>query len=149
MYCRSCGSFVNDGVAYCSNCGQPVIQQQPQPVMQQVYQQPVASAQNTVKRSKGFAIAGFCLGFETIFVCWVIFANALSVLSGLAGSILCIVGLVKKNGGFKAMAVIGLIMNLLGMAVALLIWLAIFVPDVAKALEPVMKVINDIWKLKP
>lgn len=116
--------------------------------MQQVYQQPVAANNNTVKRSKGFAIAGFCLGFETIFVCWVIFANALSVLSGLAGSILCIVGLVKKNGGFKAMAATGLIMNLLGMTVAILIWVAMFVPEVGKVFEPFYNVINELWKMK-
>jgi hypothetical protein len=147
MYCRSCGSFVNDGKAYCSNCGSPVIQQ-PQPVVQPVCQQPVAANNNTVKRSKGFAIAGFCLGFETIFVCWVIFANALSVLSGLAGSILCIVGLVKKNGGFKAMAATGLIMTLLGMTVAILIWVAMFVPEVGKVFEPFYNVINELWKMK-
>ena len=148
MYCRSCGSFVNDGKAYCSNCGSPVAMQQPQPAVQPVCQQPVAANNNTVKRSKVFAIAGFCLGFETIFVCWVIFANALSVLSGLAGSILCIVGLVKKNGGFKAMAATGLIMNLLGMTVAILIWVAMFVPEVGKVFEPFYNVINELWKMK-
>lgn len=60
MYCESCGSFIADGQAFCSNCGasapvaspaspapgtapaQPVYSQPVQPVYQQpVYQQPV------------------------------------------------------------------------------------------------------------
>lgn len=55
MYCESCGSFINSGEAFCSNCGtpapspapapqavvQPIAQPAPQPQYQQpVYQQP-------------------------------------------------------------------------------------------------------------
>ena len=72
MYCESCGSFINDGEAFCSNCGspaprqtapaapapapapapqatvQPIMQPAPQPVQQpyqQSYQQPYQQTQ--------------------------------------------------------------------------------------------------------
>ncbi|MBR4914491.1 MAG: zinc-ribbon domain-containing protein, partial [Clostridiales bacterium] len=32
MYCESCGTFVPDGQAFCSNCGAPVSAPAPAPV---------------------------------------------------------------------------------------------------------------------
>ena len=46
------------------------------------------------------------------------------------------------------MAATGLIMNLLGMTVAILIWVAMFVPEVGKVFEPFYNVINELWKMK-
>ena len=52
MYCESCGTFIPDGQAFCSNCGTPVaaVQSAPQPVAQaapapapQTVAQPVAA----------------------------------------------------------------------------------------------------------
>ena len=69
MYCESCGSFINDGEAFCSNCGspapknsapaapapapapapqamvQPIMQPAPQPMAQPEYQQPYQQPQ--------------------------------------------------------------------------------------------------------
>ena len=67
MYCVSCGSFINNGEAFCSNCGsptpkaaapatpvaapatqaivQPITRPYVQPVTQQTYQQPVQMVQ--------------------------------------------------------------------------------------------------------
>ena len=43
MYCESCGSFIQDGESFCSNCGARAPQPIAQPVqpVQPVYQQPV------------------------------------------------------------------------------------------------------------
>ena len=44
MYCESCGSFISDGQAFCSNCGAPAPSSEPAPgpaAAQPVYAQPV------------------------------------------------------------------------------------------------------------
>lgn len=158
MYCSSCGSSVNEGQSFCPNCGAPVAQpapqpavqvQQPQPVAQPVaqpvqqpvaqpvYAQPVAASAAPAKKSRGFAIAGFILGLYTLPMSWVIFFNIISVFTGLAGVIISIIALTKKNGRLKAMAVIGLIMSSLGMIYSILSWASMYSNEVYKFMTPI------------
>lgn len=158
MYCSSCGSSVNEGQSFCPNCGAPVAQpapqpavqvQQPkpvaqpvaqpvqQPVAQPVYAQPVAASAAHAKKSRGFAIAGFILGLYTLPMSWVIFLNIISVFTGLAGVIISIIALTKKNGRLKAMAVIGLIMSSLGMIYSILSWASMYSNEVYKFMTPI------------
>lgn len=155
MYCNACGSLIKDGLAYCPFCGeavvvepapQPVVQpvQQvqpaPQPVaqpvqqVQPVYIQPVppmpgAVPEKPVRKSKGLAIAGFALGISAAVFCFLIFVNFVSLFEGLAGAILSILALVKKNGKLKAMAVIGLILSVFALFVAGLMWASFWSED--------------------
>ena len=50
MYCESCGTFIPDGQAFCSNCGAPVaaVQSAPQPAAQPVAQAAPAPAPQPV-----------------------------------------------------------------------------------------------------
>ena len=158
MYCSSCGSSVNEGQSFCPNCGAPVAQpapqpavqvQQPQPVAQpvaqpvpqpaaqSVYAQPVAASAAPAKKSRGFAIAGFILGLYTLPMSWVIFLNIISVFTGLAGVIISIIALTKKNGRLKAMAVIGLIMSSLGMIYSILSWASMYSNEVYNFMTPI------------
>lgn len=154
MYCSSCGSSVNEGQSFCPNCGAPVAQpapqpavqvQQPQPVAQPVqqpvaqpvYAQPVAASAAPAKKSRGFAIAGFILGLYTLPMSWVIFFNIISIFTGLAGVIISIIALTKKNGRLKAMAVIGLIMSSLGMIYSILSWASMYSNEVYKFMTPI------------
>ena len=158
MYCSSCGSSVNEGQSFCPNCGAPVAQpapqpavqvQQPQPVAQPVaqpvpqpaaqpvYAQPVAASAAPAKKSRGFAIAGFILGLYTLPMSWVIFLNIISVFTGLAGVIISIIALTKKNGRLKAMAVIGLIMSSLGMIYSILSWASMYSNEVYNFMTPI------------
>jgi len=149
MYCSSCGSSVNEGQSFCPNCGAPVAQpapqpavqvQQPQPVAQPVaqpvYTQPAAASPAPAKKSRGFAIAGFILGLYTLPMSWVIFFNIISIFTGLAGVIISIIALTKKNGRLKAMAVIGLIMSSLGMIYSILSWASMYSNEVYKFMTP-------------
>ncbi len=158
MYCSSCGSSVNEGQSFCPNCGAPVAQpapqpavqvQQPQPVAQPVaqpvpqpvakpvYAQPIAASAAPAKKSRGFAIAGFILGLYTLPMSWVIFLNIISVFTGLAGVIISIIALTKKNGRLKAMAVIGLIMSSLGMIYSILSWASMYSNEVYNFMTPI------------
>lgn len=158
MYCSSCGSSVNEGQSFCPNCGAPVAQpapqpavqvQQPQPVAQPVaqpvqqpvaqpvYAQTVAASAAPAKKSRGFAIAGFILGLYTLPMSWVIFFNIISVFTGLAGVIVSIIALTKKNGRLKAMAVIGLIMSSLGMIYSILSWASMYSNEVYNFMTPI------------
>ena len=150
MYCSSCGSSVNEGQSFCPNCGAPVAQPAPQPAVQvqqtqpvpqpaaqPVYTQPVAASAAPAKKSRGFAIAGFILGLYTLPMSWVIFLNIISVFTGLAGVIISIIALTKKNGRLKPMAVIGLIMSSLGMIYSILSWASMYSNEVYKFMTPI------------
>lgn len=154
MYCSSCGSLIKDGQSFCANCGtpvtqpvqsvqsvppvqtapQPAVQPVPQPAVQPVYYQsvppmPAAVPEAPVKKSKGLAIAGFILGISAVAFCFIIFVNLVSIFEGLAGAILSILGLVKKNGKLKAMAVIGLILSVFALFVSGLMWATFWSDD--------------------
>lgn len=163
MYCSSCGSLINEGQSFCANCGapvpakaaqpvaqvqQPVVQPQqpavqPQSVVQSqaVTPQPVSASPAPVKKSNGMAITAFVLGIFTLCFAWIIFVNAISVFTGLAGAILAIIGLNKKNCSVKAMAVIGLIASLIGMIYSILMWATFWSNDVYNFMEPLMKLL--------
>lgn len=146
MYCSSCGSLIKDGQSFCPTCGTPVtqavqpvqsvppVQTAPLPAAQPVYyrpvpQMPAAVPDAPVKKSKGFAIAGFILGISAVAFCFIIFVNLVSIFEGLAGAILSILGLVKKNGKLKAMAVIGLILSVFALFVSGLMWATFWSDD--------------------
>ena len=165
MYCSSCGSLINEGQSFCANCGapapkpaaQPVAQAaQPQPTAQPqpvVQAQPVPAAQpvapvaqpkpyadtKPVKHSNGAAITAFILGIVTLSFAWVIFVNAFSVFTGLAGIILAIISLTKKNCKLKPMAIIGLIACAIGMVYSILMWASFWSPEVYNFMEPIAK----------
>ncbi|MBR3700599.1 MAG: zinc ribbon domain-containing protein [Clostridiales bacterium] len=128
---------------------QPVVQPQPvvqaQPVAQQVVQQqpvsqPLPAAQPVspapVKKAKSFSIAGFIIGLETLAFSWIIFVNALSVVTGLIGAVFSIIALVRKKCGLKVLAVIGLIANVVGLVLSVLLWATMWSNDVYEFMEP-------------
>lgn len=161
-FCANCGAPVAPAVVQ----GTPVVQAQPaaqpvvqpQPVVQQVVQpqpvvqqaaaaqpQPVAQAQPAatqpvspapVKKAKSFSIAGFIIGLETLAFSWIIFVNALSVVTGLIGAVFSIIALVRKKCGLKVLAVIGLIANVVGLVLSVLLWATMWSNDVYEFMEP-------------
>ncbi|MDO4420638.1 MAG: hypothetical protein Q4C15_01160 [Eubacteriales bacterium] len=82
-----------------------------------------------MKKSRGFAIAGFILGISAVAFCFIIFVNLVSIFEGLAGAILSILGLVKKNGKLKAMAIIGLILSVFALFVSGFMWATFWSDD--------------------
>lgn len=149
MYCNSCGSMINEGQSFCPNCGAPVnkpVQPAPQPAVQQyqpaqpVYQQPVQQVPAVapaapVKASRGFAIGSLILGINTVEFCFIVFVNLFSIITGLAGIILSILGLTRKNGKLKGLAVIGLILSVFGLLCASLMWLSMWSDDASKLFD--------------
>ena len=160
-FCANCGAPVALAVIQ----GTPVVQAQPvaqpvvqaQPVAQQVVQQqpvvqaqpaaaqPVVQAQPAaaqpvspapVKKAKSFSIAGFIIGLETLAFSWIIFVNALSVVTGLIGAVFSIIALVRKKCGLKVLAVIGLIANVVGLVLSVLLWATMWSNDVYEFMEP-------------
>lgn len=132
MYCNSCGSPINEGQAFCANCGAPIAQ--PQPVSPK-------HAPVPAKRSNGTAITAFVLGLFTLALSWVIFFNIISVFTGLAGVILAILSLTKKNCSLKVMAIIGLVTSSLGMIYSILTWISFWSNDVHNFLNPIYELL--------
>ncbi|MBO4637842.1 MAG: zinc ribbon domain-containing protein [Clostridiales bacterium] len=138
MFCSGCGAQVGDDQKFCKICGAP-LKVQAAPIVQQPVPQPAQPVSQVpaspVKVSKGFAIAGFILGIDTVAFCFIIFANILSIFTGLPGLIFSILGLVKKNGKLKPMALIGLILSVFGLFVSGLIWASFWSDDAYKLAE--------------
>ena len=62
-----------------------------------------------------------------------------SVFTGLAGIILAIISLTKKNCKLKPMAIIGLIACAIGMVYSILMWASFWSPEVYNFMEPIVK----------
>ena len=137
MYCSSCGSLINEGQSFCANCGAPA----PKPAAQPVAQPQPYAASGHPKQSNGTAITAFILGIVTLSFAWVIFVNAFSVFTGLAGIILAIISLTKKNCKLKPMAIIGLIACAIGMVYSILMWASFWSPEVYNFMEPIFKLV--------
>ena len=141
--------MINEGQSFCPNCGAPVnkpVQPAPQPAVQQyqpaqpVYQQPIQQVPAVapaapVKASRGFAISSLILGINTVEFCFIIWVNLFSIITGLAGIILSILGLTRKNGKLKGLAVIGLILSVFGLLCASLMWLSLWSDDARKLFD--------------
>ena len=124
---------------------QPVTVTQPQPVAQPIVQaqsvsQPLPAAQTVspapAKKAKSFSIAGFIIGLETLAFSWIIFVNVVSIVTGLVGAVFSIVALVRKKCGLKVLAVIGLIANIVGVVLSVLIWATMWSHDLYEFMEP-------------
>ncbi len=97
--------------AYQQPAAQPVYQQQPVYAAQPVAVSPMSQAQ--VKTSNPCAVIGMVFGILALVLFWVPLFNIITTaLFGLLGLIFSIIGLVKKNGKGKAMAVVGLVLTI-------------------------------------
>ena len=151
MYCESCGSFINDGEAFCSNCGSPAprgsapaapspapapapapqatVQPITQPVQtayqQPQYQQPVIITPiDNRTRINGAATAGLIFGIINLCTSWIPLLNGIPAILGL---IFSIAGVSKKNAGGKGRAIAGLIMSSVGLFICILIIIELIV----------------------
>ena len=115
------------------SAAQPVVQAQP-------VSQPLPAAQPVspapAKKAKSFSIAGFIIGLETLAFSWILFVNALSVVTGLIGAVFSLIALVRKKCGLKVLAIIGLIANVVGLVLSVLIWATMWSNDVYEFMEP-------------
>lgn len=146
MYCEQCGSLIENGEAFCSNCGapapapkaapapepapapapepveQPIMPASVQPIYQQpVYQQPAYQTVVTSfepKKNNVFAIIGLVFGIITSVFFWLPFIN---MVPGIAGIVCSIIGLTQKNAGKKGMATAGLITSIAGILIGFMI----------------------------
>lgn len=125
MFCRKCGSSINDDSDFCSNCGAPVtktVEQTPlystQPV---TVQQPITLTQAQPLRENGFAIAGLILSMVS-FVVAVSQLKYASIIVPLSALALSIIGVCRKNSKRKGMAIAGIIIsaNVLIIAISML-----------------------------
>ena len=88
------------------------------------------------KQSNGLATAGFVLGLLGFLGCWIPVVNFFSVLLGVLGAILAAVGLAKSRsaGTGKGLAIAGLVLGVLAVALAVLINVA-FVGAVSDGID--------------
>ena len=112
IFCGKCGSQMEDGTAFCTNCGAPLDRK---PVQQQYIQQPVqqpapayqyyAQPQPVEHKSSAIAICAFIFSF----------------IIAPVGLILGIIGLVKKNAGLKGMSIAAVIIGAIGTLLSLVL----------------------------
>ncbi|MCD8295421.1 MAG: zinc-ribbon domain-containing protein [Clostridia bacterium] len=134
MYCKNCGTFLNDGARFCPNCGTPVgssvpttPQQNYQPAPRQNNYQS-ASKQNQpapgpgvyeVKKN-GIGLAGFIFSIISLF------ANYALCIWGILGFIFSIAGMArrKKCNKWNGVTTAGFVINLLSLIGWVIVWIA-------------------------
>lgn len=128
MICKNCGTELEEGVAFCSNCGTPVPAPEPAPEPAPVeVVETVAPQQEVVDPGKGLGTVAMILGIAGLVMSLVTFCCG---YAGAVSSPLCIVGLIlsivakKKSAsaGFNnGAANIALILSILGLVAGVLI----------------------------
>ena len=106
-FCTNCGKELKDTDKACASCGTPVDGEAP------VATQTVAVA--PVKKSNGFALAGFIVSLVSTLLC----CGSFNVIS----LILSIVGAVKAkdyDGNGKGFAIAGIIISAIGLVILIL-----------------------------
>lgn len=98
MNCKQCGSFIPDGMPSCPTCGTPVIRNNP------------------------LALVGMILGIVALVLCWIPY---LGFLIAVAGLVLSIIGVTKKNTNGKGKAIAGIICAGIALLVASLMTSAV------------------------
>ena len=115
MFCRNCGSNIDDRAVICPHCGVPT-NNMPQPA-QQPYGAPVQN-----KAVNGFAIAGLVVSLMGLFG-----GNYLFLIPSIVGLILSIVGMVKsKSYSLYGLAIAALIVSIVTLIIWGIIWIAAF-----------------------
>ncbi len=150
MFCKNCGSQINEGASFCNNCGTPVKNQnntatqqstpvqQPvnqvnnvPPVQQQIppmnnnqsygYQQPNNMPPANEKKPIGLAVASMVLGIcSLIFYCIWFIALPTAII----GVILSILSLKNPQNGGRGMAIAGLVTSIIALVLAVIILIA-------------------------
>lgn len=112
-FCKNCGTQLDDNYKVCPNCGQPVVAQ---PAQQEAA--PVA-----VEEPKGpwkvFAILGLVFGIVGLVLSWASFGGLIISVVALVFSIL---GL--KSKAKHGMAVAGLVLSIIALALSLILFIA-------------------------
>ena len=110
MFCRNCGSNIDDRAVICPHCGVPT-NNMPQPATPLYNQQP---------RANGLGIAGFILSL--IGLCG---GNIIIFIPGIVGLILSIIGLAiaKRNNMGSGLAIAGIAIS----AISFIFWIYVWV----------------------
>ena len=112
MFCPKCGAANNDGVRFCSACGNELAAPQQAPVQQAPVQQapvqpmPGAPMPTPATPGKGLAIASMVLGIVSFF-CFGIICGILAIVLG---------GVAKSKGCKSGMATAGIVCGVVGLA---------------------------------
>ena len=106
MFCKNCGTQMNDNAAFCPNCGAAANGQPAQPAQPQTQNNPVAQEGNSI------AIVGFVFSF----------------LIAIVGLICSIIGYnnAKKGAPYKGLALAGIIISIVSMVTALIMTIVIY-----------------------
>lgn len=124
MYCKNCGSQINDNANVCGYCGTPVHtqngfsnnqQQNNTASGQQVYGAPQPS--NMDGGSTGFAIASMILGIVAILMMCCVPSFWLKTIVAVLGLVFGIISLQNKNNAGRGMAIAGIICSGIAMVV--------------------------------
>lgn len=141
--CSSCGKGIADNTKFCPFCGAPCEQDwnaEPEDSVgpgpfQDVYNGSDVSGSGQISSSKGMSIAGLVLGIAAIVVAFIPGISWLAWICGVVGIVLSAVAIsqAKKAGEKSGMAVAGLVLSIISIALGFIIFMVACVAGCAIA----------------
>ena len=116
MTCPQCNANLEEGATFCLNCGAQLEAAQAEVAPEAA---PAAPAAPAKKKVNGLAVAGFIISLVGMF--------CFGIVCGILSVIFCAIALKQipaKNQGGKGLAVAGLIIGILDLALLVVSWLA-------------------------
>lgn len=113
MFCKNCGSQINDDAVVCPNCG---VATEKMPA--------AATAQPAVQKTNGFAIAGLVLAI--IGACGGNYGFCVPSILGLVFSIIGMIKCKKEEQGGYGLAIGGLVVSIIGLVFWAIVWIVAF-----------------------
>ncbi len=107
-FCTKCGAQNEDGLAFCSSCGNPLNGQ-------------VAGGVEK-KPFNVLALIGMISGIIAVIWCWMSFLSIVGVIFGIAGVIMS--GIARKNDPKNGMAIAGLICSIIAIVAGAIIFIS-------------------------
>ena len=115
MFCKFCGSEINNQGKFCPNCGAEVKSS----YLNEEYNRPelVVDERTDNGPFKVFAIIGFIIGIESFLISWIPLIDLMAVGTGFFGALLSSLGIISSRK--RVFAIIGLSLSILAMVIGI------------------------------
>ena len=114
MFCKYCGSELNNQGSFCPNCGAEVGTSY---ITNNYSPEPVLDVKPDRGPFKVFAIIGFIIGIESFLISWIPIVDLIAIVTGFFGALLSSLGIISRRK--RVFGIIGLSLSISAMVIGI------------------------------